>query len=51
MNKSTQSNTTGQKPGEQAPIIYDGKEINDIHDLIKNFKLDNYEEAKRKREL
>lgn len=31
--------------------MYEGKEIGSIHDLISNFKLDNYEEAKRKREL
>ena len=30
--------------------MYDGKEINTIHDLIANFKLDTYEEAKAKRE-
>mmetsp|Transcript_16066 Transcript_16066/g.20356 ORF Transcript_16066/g.20356 Transcript_16066/m.20356 type:complete len:210 (-) Transcript_16066:230-859(-) len=35
---------------EGAPIVYDGKEINTIHDLIANFKLDNYQEAMRKRE-
>ena len=33
-----------------APIMYDGKEINTIHDLINNFKLDPYDEAKRKQE-
>ena len=37
-------------PGERGPVYYDGKEISDIHDLIRNFKLDNYEEAKLKRE-
>ena len=26
-----------------APIMFDGKEINTIHDLIANFKLDTYE--------
>jgi hypothetical protein len=31
-------------------IMYDGKEINTIHDLIANFKLDTFEEAKIKRE-
>ena len=34
---------------EVAPIMYDGKEINTIHDLIANFKLDTYEEALEKR--
>ena len=34
-----------------APIMYDGKEINTIHDLINSFKLDTYNEAKRKQEL
>ena len=29
--------------------MYDGKEINTIHDLIANFKLDTYEEAAEKR--
>ena len=31
-------------------IMYDGKEVSTIHDLIKNFKLDDYETSKRKRE-
>ena len=35
--------------GEAAPIMFDGKEINTIHDLIANFKLDTYEEAAEKR--
>lgn len=30
--------------------MFDGKEISTIHDLIDNFKLDTYEEAKAKRE-
>ena len=29
--------------------MFDGKEINTIHDLIANFKLDTYEEAAEKR--
>jgi len=29
--------------------MFDGKEINTIHDLIANFKLDTYEEAAAKR--
>lgn len=29
-----------------APIVFDGKVINTIHDLINGFKLDTYEEAK-----
>jgi len=32
------------------PIMYDGKEINTIHDLINNFKLDTYDVAKQKQE-
>ena len=31
------------------PIMFEGKEINTIHDLIANFKLDTYEEAAQKR--
>ena len=34
---------------EVTPIMFDGKEINTIHDLINNFKLDTYEEAAEKR--
>ena len=33
---------------DMAPIMYEGKEINTIHDLISNFKLDSFEEATRK---
>ena len=29
--------------------MFEGKEINTIHDLIANFKLDTYEEAAAKR--
>ena len=29
--------------------MFEGKEINTIHDLIANFKLDTYEEAAQKR--
>ena len=36
--------------GDVPPIMYDGKEVNTIHDLIANFKLDTYEEAIKKRD-
>lgn len=47
--KSAHLNLNGGMPDSMS-IQFDGKEINTIHDLISNFKLDNYEESKRKRE-
>ena len=38
----------GSQSVEVAPILYEGKVINTIHDLINGFKLDTYEEAKAK---
>ena len=44
------ANRSGQgAQTEVTPIMFDGKEINTIHDLIENFKLDTYEEAAEKR--
>lgn len=44
------ANRSGQgMQTEVAQIMFDGKEINTIHDLIENFKLDTYEEAAEKR--
>ena len=40
----------GLNEADIPPIMFDGKEISTIHDLIDNFKLDTYEEAKAKRE-
>ena len=48
--KSAQMNSMPEKYDTMS-IQFDGKEINTIHDLIANFKLDNYQESKRKREL
>ena len=45
----TTSNKSGLTQPEVQPIMFDGKEINTIHDLIANFKLDTYEEAMKKR--
>lgn len=44
--------TNGRASGqlEVAPIMYEGKVINTIHDLINNFKLDTYDQAKAKLE-
>ena len=48
-NRNT-ANRSGQgMQTEVTPIMFDGKEINTIHDLIDNFKLDTYEEAAEKR--
>ena len=40
----------GLSEADIPPIMFDGKEITTINDLIDNFKLDTYEEAKAKRE-
>ena len=46
---SNRSGLGGAAP-DMKPIMYDGKEINTIHDLINNFKLDTYDVAKQKQE-
>lgn len=47
-NTANRSGQNGQQT-EVMPIMFEGKEINTIHDLIANFKLDTYEEAAEKR--
>ena len=49
-NFSNKSGALKPEVPDSMQIMYDGVEITTIHDLIANFKLDNYEEAKRKRE-
>ena len=50
-NFSNKSGAQTRDMPEMPPIMFDGKEVNTIQDLMDNFKLDNYEDAKRKREM